>query len=412
MQHRVFARTSLRAPRRRLLGVLAGRALVFAAACDGDDEEAPTRRPVLIERFPPSETYPNGHFEVRRPSGEPVAGALELWVSEVAEDGEPTGRRARRADGEPAPPVVGKLHRTEPVVVFEPRFPLRPRTWYEAVFTPRDGSPRNSLFVRVPAPPLEPETRVAAVYPSADRLPENLLRFYVQFSGPMRRGEAYDHVHLFDAAGDVVEGVLVKVEPELWDPETTRLTLLLDPGRIKRGLEPLEELGPNLEQEGSYVLRVDQPWRDAAGASLIAGFEKRFVVVEADRVSPDPDDWSVGHPAPGTREPLRVEFDEPLDRALLERMLFVEDAEGNVVRGVGRALEGETGWEYVPDEAWGVGEHELVVDPLLEDRAGNGLRRLFDEEVAASGDEQPEPEAEEEGQPIRLPFELVPTDAD
>ena len=46
---------------------------------------------------------------------------------------------------------------------------------------------------------------VAQVYPSADVLPENLLKFYVHFSGPMRGGHIYDHVRFRDEAGKLVE---------------------------------------------------------------------------------------------------------------------------------------------------------------------------------------------------------------
>ncbi len=47
---------------------------------------------------------------------------------------------------------------------------------------------------------------VTEVYPSAAVLPENLLRFYIQFSAPMSRGEAYRRIKLLDAGGKPVDG--------------------------------------------------------------------------------------------------------------------------------------------------------------------------------------------------------------
>ena len=51
-----------------------------------------------------------------------------------------------------------------------------------------------------PEKPARATTRVAAIYPSRDLLPENLLHFYIYFSAPMSRGEAYQRITLIDAA--------------------------------------------------------------------------------------------------------------------------------------------------------------------------------------------------------------------
>ena len=45
----------------------------------------------------------------------------------------------------------------------------------------------------------------------------------------------------------------------------TRLTLLLDPGRIKRGVRPLEEIGGALQVGRTYTLVIDDAWPDAKG---------------------------------------------------------------------------------------------------------------------------------------------------
>src|SRR5262249_58737339 len=122
-----------------------------------------------------------------------------------------------------------------------------------------------------------------SVYPSADVLPENLLKFYLHFSAPMSRGHSYDHIHLQDEAGKDVKLPFLEIDEELWDPTMTRLTLFIDPGRIKRGVRPLEEIGPALESGKSYTLVIDREWKDAAGNPLRDAFRKTFKVGPTDR---------------------------------------------------------------------------------------------------------------------------------
>jgi hypothetical protein len=50
---------------------------------------------------------------------------------------------------------------------------------------------------------------------------------------------------------------------KLWDNEQMRLTVLFDPGRIKRGLVSQEELGMATQAGRKYRLVIDQDWPDA-----------------------------------------------------------------------------------------------------------------------------------------------------
>ncbi|NIP93248.1 MAG: hypothetical protein GWO24_07240, partial [Akkermansiaceae bacterium] len=90
----------------------------------------------------------------------------------------------------------------------------------------------------VPAARPGPRTTVTHVAPGADVLPFNLLKFYLHFSAPMTRGRAYQHITLRHHDGQPVADPFLELPEELWNPEMTRLTILLDPGRIKRGLLP------------------------------------------------------------------------------------------------------------------------------------------------------------------------------
>ncbi len=129
----------------------------------------------------------------------------------------------------------------------------------------------------------------------------------------MSRGEAYSHIRLLNAAGRAVADPFLELNEELWSGDGRRFTLLFDPGRIKRGLKPREEVGPVLEAGKSYTLVIDRQWPDAHGNPLAGEFRKSFRAGPPDQESPSPRDWKIQAPAAGTRHPLEVSFPEPLD---------------------------------------------------------------------------------------------------
>ncbi len=285
------------------------------------------------------------------------------------------------------PPMLGQ-HRIEGnLLVFRPRFPLQPGVPYraEARFDQLTGLHLAGVIqstFRLPPLALVPSTVVAAVYPTAELLPENLLKFYLKFSAPMSGGRVYEHLHLSDETGRVVDLPFLEIDEELWDPSMTRLTLLIDPGRIKRGVTPLEEVGPALQAGHSYTLVIDAEWRDARGATLKEAFAKKFRVGPPDRRPLDPDQWTVLAPRAGSREPLTVEFHRPMDWALASRVLAVwrsgagpgDSAEaGSVILG-----PEEREWRFVPDRPWSAGRWELSIQSTLEDLAGNNIGKSFE----------------------------------
>ena len=236
---------------------------------------------------------------------------------------------------------------------------------------------------------------VEAIYPTASRLPANTLRFYVVFSAPMSAGEAHTRLRLVDDRGAVVPGAFLELEEELWDPSGRRLTVLLDPGRIKRGLRANLESGAPLVAGRRYRLEVDAGWRDAHGAALSRGYVKAFQATAEDRTSPDVDAWSLQPPAPGAVQPLVVRAPEPLDRALLASAITVVDANGEAVEGEIDVADGEREWRFTPRSAWANGRYALRVGVELEDVAGNSLQRLFDLDLSRA-------ERRTDAQPFRL----------
>lgn len=288
-------------------------------------------------------------------------------------------------------PIAGNFELDEGSVYFLPRFPLLDGRCYSLLVEPGGdgqgpGSPEVWTIQR-PALDTAPTTDILAVYPSGSQLPVNQLKLYIHFSSPMSEGRVDRSVRVRRADNDeALEGVFLAMEPELWDPERRRLTLLLDPGRIKRGLAPNLEAGYPLIEGVPIIVTVAADFRDAAGRSLRAGAERRYVIGPPVRVRVDPDDWRCFAPAAGSQGPLTIEFDRPLDHGLLQHCLWVCDGTGRELAGSGRPGPGELSWCFRPDSRWPEGQHQIVIDPRLEDLAGNSLMRIFDRDLQRSED--------------------------
>jgi hypothetical protein len=233
----------------------------------------------------------------------------------------------------------------------------------------------------VPKPSSSSTTIVEHVYPTTNRLPENVLKFYIHFSAPMSRGEAYRSVHLLDSAGHEVELPFLELDEELWDPQAKRFTLFFDPGRIKRGLKPREDVGPAVEQGKSYTLVIDRAWSDAKGNPLKESFRKRFQVGPPEERPPDPKTWKIRSPRAGGAEPVVVTFPKPMDHALLGRLLWITDPSNRKVAGSIAITKEETCWTFTSRESWAAGTYHLVAGTTLEDLAGNSIGRPFDLDV-------------------------------
>ncbi|MBW3538666.1 MAG: Ig-like domain-containing protein [Planctomycetes bacterium] len=292
-------------------------------------------------------------------------------------------------DGRKSPlSMLGDYSIAEGNVRFLPRFPLKAGAQYRATFDSSqvdiaglaDVSPLELEF-KTPALPEAPPTRIAAVYPTGDVQPENLLKFYIHFSAPMTSGQAYRNVRLLDSEGREVVFPFLELGEELWDPSFQRFTLFFDPGRIKRGLKPRELFGPALIEGGKYTFEVEAAWEDARGRPLKESFKKTFKVAAPDDRQPDHRRWKLLTPAAGTTQPLAVIFEEPLDHAMLQRVLKVVDAGDAKIAGTIEVDRGETRWQFRPDHSWQPGRYRLIADNTLEDRAGNSLGRPFEVDI-------------------------------
>ena len=229
----------------------------------------------------------------------------------------------------------------------------------------------------VAAAAVAPSTTVRQVYPSGPELPENMLRFYIEFTGPMGRGSALEHIRLVDAEGQEVVDPFLPVEAEFWSPDRTRFTLFFDPGRVKKEIKPNRDMGRALIPARRYALVIGEEWRDGRGAPLKTSHRHEFTVVPAVERPLDPAAWTIEPPPVGTREPVTVRFPWLLDYGLLQRAITVRN--GDVaVTGQVSVEQGERGWTFVPQQPWLPGTYSLDVLTALEDPAGNRIGRAFE----------------------------------
>jgi hypothetical protein len=281
--------------------------------------------------------------------------------------------------GPPDTPAILGTYSTEgDVLIFRPRFPLATGVSYRAIFHAPGTNPIEKVFDRKTE--ALPQARVERVYPSVSVLPGNQLKLYVYFSAPMSRGEVSKRIHWRASSGESVQWPFL-ISEELWDPEQRRLTLIFDPGRIKRGLEANEVKGPPIQEGNQYTLVIDPEFLDARGVPLVEGFHKSFRGGPAEREPIDPKRWLVHTPGAGTFDPLIVVLPKPLDYALLESQLTVRGVSGTV-----KIDRDETRWIFRPSHLWKPGPYELNVGLAIEDLAGNRIDRPFDIDTTAQTD--------------------------
>lgn len=280
-------------------------------------------------------------------------------------------------------PVAGRYERDGDALRFTPAFGFTAEQRY-VVRTRSPGGPHRLTEFTLPEASAAPSARVTRVYPSADILPENVLRFYVHFSVPMAPHRAPEFVQLRDTSGVADQAAFMKFKQELWNEDRTRLTILVDPGRIKRSVATRLDLGPAMEEGRRYTLTVNEGWPSADGASSLPAYCKHFRVGPPMRRRPDAALWKSTVPRPGTREPLTVRFDRSFDRHLLSTALHVTDNDGRAIAGSSHVGDHEVSWSFTPHKPWAVSGARIVIDEGLEDVAGNNFRGLLDQHVRAA----------------------------
>lgn len=278
-------------------------------------------------------------------------------------------------------PIAGTYDLSGNTLTFDPAFDFIAGQPYTV--QSRDGAVSLSSFVIAPERGLRvPE--VVAIYPSGPTLPENTLRFYIQFSTPMMPHRADEFIKLMDATGKADTAAFMSFTQELWSEDRTQLTLLMDPGRIKRGVAQNLTLGPALLEGHQYSIVVDGGWPSALGGQDVSRFQQSFSVSPALRNLPDVGLWRFQPPTRDTDMPLIITFDRPFDQQLAQGAITVNDADGRRISGNVVLEKHEHQWQFKPDAPWSASKIQIVVDTRLEDVAGNNFRDLLDHALGTS----------------------------
>ena len=274
-------------------------------------------------------------------------------------------------------PITGTYTRVEDTLTFVPAYGFEPGLGY-VVRVSAPGADHELVPFMIPLDRVPVQAAVTESFPSGVELPENVLRFYLHFSVPMAPHVAFDFITLRDASGVVDDAAFMRFSQELWNADRTRLTVLIDPGRIKRGVSTNLELGPALVSGNEYTLSVESGWPSADGASVLPEYSRRFTVGEALGTRPDVDLWAISSPCFQSVDGLTVTFDRPFDRHQLTRDIRVISEDGRRIDGVVTVGENERTWTFTPSGPWLHRAVHVVVSPELEDVAANNFRDLLD----------------------------------
>lgn len=317
----------------------------------------------------------------------------------------------------PVPAISGRYSLDGSVVRMTPRYPLLPGLSYEVSLKWQDrehddgGSEPSwnqvTALISLPVAQASEQVTVEHIYPSGGTVPENQLRFYLHFSTPMSRGSVYRFIELHDNSGRVLEGAFLELTEELWDADQMRLTLLLDPARVKQELKPRRQLGSILKAGESYQLVVKAGSPNADGAKLTADFMHRFTVGPPATESLKPSAWKLSAPRSRTRDPLRVEVGVPIDHAMGLRCISVRDDQGRHVAGSVAMSDAETVWTFTPETSWKAQPCWLVVESELEDTAGNNTDSALEVRMQPDGRGSRPAETRHE---IRIPVLIIDSD--
>jgi hypothetical protein len=214
------------------------------------------------------------------------------------------------------------------------------------------------------------------ISPQARVLPANTLRFYIHFPRP---GEAHfdrDQLWLNNEQGQAVPDPFLILSQELWSHDGSRLTVLMEPGRIKRGM------GEDPSHEPAFVVgRIYSLVITALGQTARHTFRVTDPVLEAI----DETGWRIVSPNVGSLDPAILHFDRIMDAALCEDEIGIITTSGEVVQTRVSLSPHGTTMEFIPKRPWSAEEYSLVVSDRFEDVCGNRLGEALDHDIGTIG---------------------------
>ncbi len=250
-------------------------------------------------------------------------------------------------------------------LLFEARLFSKTRTIVKVI-----GTPVKRIILKGPR-------TVEVIFPLNKTVPENILMFHVLFSQPMENDEmAFQKVWLLDHDGKVKERVWR--ERSYWTPDGKHLVLMIHPGRIKRGINYLEELGPVFEVGKKYTLVISDSLRCINGQELQKEYRTELNITSADRTIPQLKTKKIPDLEAGTQTGFLIMFNEVMDYGTMISDMYVIDKDGNIIEGKVRSEMKEYGWVFSPVQPWKAGIYSLVLDNEVADLASNRLYKAFE----------------------------------
>lgn len=291
-------------------------------------------------------------------------------------------------NGELSVPMLGDYKRKGSRLIFTPRFRLSAGSTYAANLHSESS---RTLTVTHQIMSVSPRgtAMVTDVFPAAKMLPANSLKFYIHFSQPMREGRViFERIHLLDEYGEKVHDPWRRTE--LWTEDARRFTLWIHPGRVKQGVNLREDFGSVLHPGKKYTLLIEQTVQSQNGQPLATAHRRTFRTTPDDRTRPLPQYWKLELPPTGSRTPLKIEFGEPLDHALLQRCIQIQTPDGQRASSRITLRNEDSVALLTPSEPWRNANYKLVVSPILEDLAGNTPVRIFDTDLSQKTGPEPQ----------------------
>jgi Xylose isomerase-like TIM barrel len=276
-------------------------------------------------------------------------------------------------------PLLGDATTGDKALSFTLRMPLASGNKYLVTYDNFD------TVIDVPARKANPyQDNIKGFWPKMDDvIPANALRMYVYFHAPMERGDVLNHLTLKTADGKVIPKPFLATAEELWSKDGLRLTLMIDPGRQKRGMVPNEEEGPVLEPDTVYMLTISKDWKTAQGQPSRGDITFKITAGAAQIKALDEQDLGFREPMmygrAGPDATIHLGFWNVMDPELLKRLVWVEDDDGrDVTKWAGRDVT-NLGVSFGTNiKAWPTGKYTVVIDPMLEDICGNRFAVPFE----------------------------------
>jgi hypothetical protein len=264
-------------------------------------------------------------------------------------------------------PIFGAVSKERGMLHFVPSVPFVLGATYRVEIQAPNGSVSKYL-VTLDQESVHPP--LVFLSPASNVIPANTLKLYLDFTQPMEQGVFLEYITLQRQNGAEVTGAFR--ETELWSPDGKRLTLMFHPGRQKTGVNLNTDEGPVLIAGERYKLVINGQWRSTAGAKL--GRETFFTLLPtaADHAQPDPEKWQIDV----TKDSVSITTDELFEPQVFQRAVQLQQVTGTASTQL--LPPNHLRWTFKPDKPWPPGNHQISIDPALEDLAGNSIAKPFE----------------------------------